>query len=88
MQWLIHTTRMKVQRNFKAVANCETTKCAACKFGKGDLRLNKVIQSRIILQRAKSQEGSSSAWIDGVCRSLYLPGPRYAIPHKRKVRSI
>ena len=35
VQWLIRTGRLKVQRNSKAVANCEGTKCAACKFVKG-----------------------------------------------------
>ena len=38
VQWLIRTG----QGNPKAVANCERPKCAACEFGKGHHRPNKV----------------------------------------------
>ena len=34
VQWLIRTGYLKVQGNYKAVANCERPKCAACEFGK------------------------------------------------------
>ena len=33
---------MKVQGNYKAVANFERPKCAACDFGEGHRRPNKV----------------------------------------------
>ena len=42
VQWLIRTGRLKVKINTKAVANCESTKCAACEFGKGCRRPNKL----------------------------------------------
>ena len=42
VQWLIHTGRMKVHRNSKAVATCEIPKFAACKFGKGHYRPDKM----------------------------------------------
>ena len=42
VQWLILTGRLKAQRNSKAVANCERPKCAACDFGKGHRRTNKM----------------------------------------------
>ena len=42
VQWLIRTGRLKVQVNSKAVANCERPKCAACEFGKGHRRPNKI----------------------------------------------
>ena len=42
MQWLIRTGRLKVQVNSKAVANCESPKCAACEFGKVHRQTNKV----------------------------------------------
>ena len=42
VQWLIRTGILKVQENSKAVDNCERPKCAACEFGKGHLRSNKV----------------------------------------------
>ena len=32
VQWLIRTGRLKVHGNSKAVANCESPKCAACEF--------------------------------------------------------
>ena len=31
-----------MQGNSKAVANCESTKCAACEFGKGNRQPNKI----------------------------------------------
>ena len=31
-----------MQVNYKSVANCERPKCAACKFGKGQCRPNKI----------------------------------------------
>ena len=40
--WLIHTGRLKVQVNSKEVANCEMPICAACVFGMGHSRPNKV----------------------------------------------
>ena len=33
---------MKVRGNSKAVANCESPKCADCKFGKGHRQYNKL----------------------------------------------
>ena len=42
VQWLICTGRLKVQGNFKAVANFESPKCASCEFGKCHHRSNKV----------------------------------------------
>ena len=42
VQCLIRTGRLKVQGHYKAVANCERPKCAACEFGKGHIRLKKV----------------------------------------------
>ena len=42
VQWLINTGRLKVQVNSKAVANCESPKCAACKSVKGHRRRNKI----------------------------------------------
>ena len=42
VEWLIRTGRLKVQGNSKVVANCERPKCAACEFGKGHSRSNKV----------------------------------------------
>ena len=39
---LICAWRLKVQVNFKSVANCERPKCAACDFGKGRHQSNKV----------------------------------------------
>ena len=42
VQWLIHTGHLKVQGNSKAVANYYTPKCAACEFGKGHCKTNKV----------------------------------------------
>ena len=42
VQWLIRTGHLKVQGNSKVVANCEGPKCAACDFGKGHRRPNKV----------------------------------------------
>ena len=42
MQWLIRIGSLKVQGNPKAVANFERPKCAACGFGKGHFRSNKV----------------------------------------------
>ena len=42
VQWSIQTGRLKVQGNFKAVAYCKCTKCAACEFGKSHRRPNKL----------------------------------------------
>ena len=42
VQWLICAWHIKVKGNYKAVANCERTKCAACEFGKCHCRPNKV----------------------------------------------
>ena len=42
MQWLIRTGRLKLQENYKEVANYERPKCAASEFGKGHFRSNKV----------------------------------------------
>ena len=42
VQWLIYRGRLKVQGNSKVVANCESTKCAICEFGKGRRQYNKV----------------------------------------------
>ena len=42
VQWFIRTERLKVQGNYKAVANCEKTKCAACEFINIHYRSNKV----------------------------------------------
>ena len=42
IQWLIRTWRLKVQGNSKVMANCESTKCSACEFGKGHRQPNKV----------------------------------------------
>ena len=40
---MINTYRAsKGVRNSEAVANCESTKCAACEFGKGHCRPNKI----------------------------------------------
>ena len=42
VQWLIRTGRLKLQENYKTLANCERFKCDACEFGKGRRRSNKV----------------------------------------------
>ena len=42
VQWLIRTERLKLQVNSKAVANCESPKCAACESGKGHCQPNKI----------------------------------------------
>ena len=42
IQWLIRTGRLKVQGNYKAVANCESPKCSDCEFRKGNRRPNKI----------------------------------------------
>ena len=34
VQWLTHKGRLKVQRNCKALVNCERTNCASCECGK------------------------------------------------------
>ena len=46
VQWLIRTGRLKVQGNSKAVVNCERPTCAACEFGKGHCRPNKVNKTK------------------------------------------
>ena len=45
-QWLMLTGRLKVQVNYKAVANCEWPKCATCGFGKGCCQSNKVNKTK------------------------------------------
>ena len=42
VQWLILTGRLKVKGNTKSVANCESTKCDSCEFGKVHHKYNKV----------------------------------------------
>ena len=42
VQWLIRTDFLKLQVNSRAVAKFEIPKCAACDFGNGHHRSNKV----------------------------------------------
>ena len=46
VQWLTHTGLIKVQVNYKEVANFERPKCSACEFGNGHRRPNKVNKTK------------------------------------------
>ena len=70
IQCLIHTGRLKVQGNSKAVANCKIPKCAACEFGKVHRQPNKM--NTIKNNTMKEQE---------LKKDHLLPGPMVSVDH-------
>ena len=70
VQWLIRKWILKVKGNSKAVTNCESPKCAACEFGKGHRRSNKVKTTKNNPMKEKY-----------IKKDLLLPGQMVYVDH-------